>query len=127
MWVLLYVILGCALGGTLRHWISAWCTHRWPGDFPWGTLTVNLLGSFGLGLLGNPFFTLEGPRLEAWPLFLIAGFFGGLTTFSSMALQTFSLWQKNRTRLAGINALANTVLALVLVWGGFLMGGLFYE
>ncbi|MCC5789966.1 MAG: fluoride efflux transporter CrcB [Opitutales bacterium] len=126
MFVLLYVIVGCALGGSLRHSISAWCTHRWPGEFPWGTLTVNLLGSLGLGLLAGSLFSLEGPRLEAWPLFLIGGFFGGLTTFSSMALQTFLLWKKNQYSLAVVNSLANTVLPLALAWGGFMVGGFFH-
>lgn len=126
MFVLVFVILGCALGGVLRHGISAWCTHRWPGDFPWGTLTVNLLGSFGLGFLAGSFFTLEGPRLEAWPLFLIAGFFGGLTTFSSMALQTFLLWKKAKRQLALINTAANTALPLLLAGAGFFIQSILY-
>ena len=126
MFVLLYVILGCALGGSLRHGISAWCAHHWPGDFPWGTLTVNLLGSFGIGLLAGAFFSLEGPQLEAWPLFLIGGFFGGLTTFSSMALQTFLLWKKAKRQLALINTFANTVLPLLLAWAGFSLRVLLY-
>ena len=84
--------LGSALGGMGRLWVSTVLARRWGEAFPWGTLTVNVMGSFLIGL----FISLTGsdgrwaaPR--SLVLFFVSGVCGGYTTFSAFSLQTFQL------------------------------------
>lgn len=117
----LWVALGSALGGAARLWASA-LLARWYGEtFPWGTLAVNVLGSFVIGL----FFTLTGPdgRLPVGlegRLFVMTGICGGFTTFSAFSLQTLDLARDGEWARAGANIVLSVVLCLVAVWLGHL-------
>src|SRR5258708_22942887 len=88
----LWVAIGSALGGVARHWCTLVAT-KWLGTaFPWGTLFINILGSFVIGL----FFTLTGVdgRFDATAnakVFVMVGICGGCTTFSACSLQRLRL------------------------------------
>jgi CrcB protein len=116
----LWVALGSALGGLARYACSG-AIANWIGEvFPWGTLTVNVVGSFLIGLIA----TLTGPdgRLF-WPgearAFVMIGVMGGFTTFSSFSLQTLTLAQDGEWLRAGLNVLGSVALCLLAVWLGF--------
>jgi CrcB protein len=115
----LWVALGSALGGIGRYWCSGVVAERFGGTFPWGTVLVNILGSFVIGF----FATLTGPdgRLLVSPnarQFVMAGLCGGYTTFSSFSLQTLNLIQNEEWLLAGLNVLLSVALCLLAVWFG---------
>ncbi|CAA7626745.1 putative fluoride ion transporter CrcB [Magnetospirillum sp. SS-4] len=113
------VALGSAIGGTLRYWLSGVVAQSIGGAFPWGTMAVNVSGSFAIGL----FATLAGPdgRLlvptEARTFFMI-GICGGYTTFSSFSLQTLALVQDGEWLPAGLNIAGSVAACLVAVWLG---------
>jgi len=122
-WAYLVVALGSALGGAARFGLSGLVARSFGETFPWGTLVVNVIGSFLIGFVA----TVTGPdgRLLASPAsrqFLMPGIFGGFTTFSSFSLQTLSLAQEGEWLQAGGNVAGSVVLCLVGVWLGATLG-----
>ena len=106
----LWVTIGSALGGLLRYSITRW-TLTLSTTFPFGTIFINILGSFVIGYFGT--LTLQSGKFAASDnvrLFVMVGICGGFTTFSSFSLQTFDLM---RTGAWG-RALANVVFSVVL-------------
>lgn len=117
----LWIALGSALGGVARFALAGAIAQFLGGTFPWGTLIVNLLGSFVIGL----FATLTDPegRLRVGPTgrhFVMTGILGGFTTFSSFSLQTLTLARDGELLRAGGNVVGSVVLCLVGVWLGHL-------
>lgn len=113
------VALGTVIGGVLRA-IASLAIHgpAEPG-FPWGTLFVNVTGSFAVGLYA----TLTGPdgRWFAGPKqrqFVMTGICGGYTTFSVFSLETFRLMQAGNLPAAGLNVGLSVVAWLAAVWAG---------
>lgn len=91
----LLVFFGAGLGGALRHGVNLTCA-RWCGlEFPWGTLTINILGSTLMGLTAGWFAFKAG---ESWSqqarLFATTGVLGGFTTFSAFSLDAVLLWER---------------------------------
>ena len=120
--IYLWIAFGSALGGVGRYWVSATLAQRFE-TFPWGTLVVNVTGSFLIGL----FASLAGPegRFTAGPRlnhFFMTGLCGGFTTFSSLSLQTLTLAREGHTLHAGLNVLSSVVICLLAVWIGHLAG-----
>lgn len=121
---LLLTAIGCAMGGICRF-LGMGLVSRMFGDrFPWGTLLVNALGSFFLGLIlggeivgGTTWLTSDGAHT------LIAfGFCGGLTTFSTFSLQTFSLFSEQAwSRMLG-NMIGSVLLCVLCVVCGYTIG-----
>jgi fluoride exporter len=115
----LLVGVGSAIGGVARFWASGLIANRFGQSFPWGTLFVNVTGSFIIGL----FATLTAPE-GRWLVgpsgrnFFMTGICGGYTTFSSFSLQTLTLAQDEEWLYAGGNAVLSLVLCLVAVWLG---------
>ncbi len=114
-----WVALGSALDGMARFWCSGTVARLFGETFPWGTLVVNVAGSFIIGL----FATLTGPdgRFIVPPearIFVLVGFTGGYTTFSSFSLQTLTLARDGEWFRAGANILLSVVACLVSVWVG---------
>ena len=114
-----WIAIGSALGGMARHWCTIVATAWFGATFPWGTLFINILGSFVIGL----FFALTGPygRFDApldAKLFVMTGICGGYTTFSSFSLQTLNLVRDGEMAFAGANIGLSVVLCLVAVWVG---------
>lgn len=96
-----WIAVGSALGGMARHGCGALALRYLGAGFPWGTLIVNIVGSFVIGILAT--FTVPGGRLPLDPLarmFLMTGFCGGFTTFSAFSLQTVELLQAGAVPLA---------------------------
>jgi CrcB protein len=116
----LWVAIGSALGGMARYWcsgIAATLVGEW---FPWGTLIVNVLGSFVIGLVAA-LSAVEGPFLikPELRIFVMVGLCGGYTTFSSFSLQTFDLIRDGEWLWAGANCVLSVVLCLLAVWLGY--------
>lgn len=114
-----WIALGSALGGVGRFALSGYVAHHFGETFPWGTLVINVTGSFAIGF----FATLTGPdgRYLVGPTgrqFFMTGVCGGYTTFSSFSLQTLSLAREGEWLGAGANAVGSLVLCLVAVWLG---------
>jgi len=119
---LLWIMLGSALGGGGRFWLSGTIAERFGATFPWGTIVVNVTGSFVIGF----FNTLTGPdgRILVGGTarqFAMIGLCGGYTTFSSFSLQTLTLAQDGEWLQAGGNILLSVVLCLVAVWLGHIL------
>jgi CrcB protein len=121
----LWIALGGALGSVARYACSSLAAHAVGETFPWGTLVVNVAGSFIIGL----FATLTGPdgRWLIAPdarLFVTVGVCGGFTTFSSFSLQTLNLVRTGEFTAALGNVAASVALCLLSVWAGFVAGAL---
>ena len=119
MYTTLIVGLGSALGGMARYGCSLWVARLVGGSFPWGTIFVNITGSFVIGF----YFTLTatGGRLLAssdWRAFVTIGLCGGYTTFSSFSLQTLTLLRDGQWLYAGLNVFGSLASCLVAVWLG---------
>ena len=115
----LWVMLGSALGGGARYWLSGLAAHHIGETFPIGTLIVNVTGSFVIGF----FATLTGPDGRIFVgtnarQFVMTGICGGYTTFSSFSLQTLNLARDGEMALAGANAVLSLLLCLFGVWLG---------
>ncbi len=111
-------VIGCALGGIVRYLGTAFVARLAGGRFPWGTLAVNSIGSFLLGVLLGAGLTPEGTLA-----FLLLGFCGGLTTFSTFSLQTSSLISEKAWYTALSNILVSVVLCVLCVLCGYAIGG----
>lgn len=90
----LIVFIGAGLGGALRHGVNV-AGGRWLGhDFPYATITINVLGSFLIGVLAG-YFALRTGLSQNLRLFLATGVLGGFTTFSAFSLDTALLVERN--------------------------------
>lgn len=119
----LWVAVGSALGGVARYWCSGLAAVLLGPTFPWGTLFVNVSGSFLIGL----FAALTGPdsRLIVSTeirQFVMTGIMGGFTTFSSFSLQTLNLMHEGEWLYAGANVIASLAICLIAVWLGYMAG-----
>jgi CrcB protein len=115
----LWVAIGSALGGMARYWCSGFVARLVGEVFPWGTLIVNVSGSFVIGAFAALSAT-EGPFIIKPDLriFVMVGICGGYTTFSSFSLQTFALMRDGEWFWASANCVFSVVLCLVAVWLG---------
>lgn len=121
----LLIGLGSALGGMARYGLGLVATALWGSTFPWGTLIINGLGSFVIGLFNTA--TLPEARFPVHAdmrLFVMVGLCGGFTTFSSFSLQTLSLMQEGEWGRAAANVLLSVALCLAAVWAGHAAGAL---
>jgi len=110
---------GGALGAVSRFWVSSGVYRLFGREFPWGTLAVNVIGSFAMGLLFVLLLerTVLSPELRAA---LLVGFLGSFTTFSTFSLETLTLVQQGETGRALLNILASVLLCLAACWGGII-------
>ncbi len=114
--------LGGALGSMARYCTGLLAVRLWGEAFPWGTLVINVLGSFVIG--GFATLTLPGgPMPASVPMraFVMAGLCGGYTTFSAFSLQTWDLVRTGNWLAAVGNVVASVVLCLLAVVGGHLL------
>jgi len=128
LWTYFLIGGGGAIGSMARFWFSGFVAEQsdktllWGQTFPWGTLLVNISGSFVIGF----FATLTGPegRVMVAPSgrqFFMIGICGGYTTFSSFSLQTLDLMRAGDWLKAGVNSVASLVLCLIAVWLGHVL------
>jgi CrcB protein len=114
----LWVTIGSAIGGLLRYTITRW-TLTISMSFPYGTVFINVLGSFVIGYFGT--LTLQSGKFAASDntrLFVMVGLCGGFTTFSSFSLQTFDLLRTGAWGRALANAVFSVVLCVAAVAAG---------
>jgi CrcB protein len=117
----LWVAIGSALGGMARHAFTDLGVRLFGAAFPWGTLFVNVLGSFIIGL----FYAVTASRLDVsagTKLFVMAGFCGGYTTFSAFSLQTLNLMQAGEWLRAAGYVVASVLVCFAAVWTGYAIG-----
>jgi fluoride exporter len=113
---LLYIALGGSLGALARYGLSKWVHLNVSTIFPWGTLAVNLTGSFMIGFFFELFETSVFPAdLRS---FVTVGFLGAYTTFSTYSLESVNLLREGQIKLFVANLLLSTVLGLLLVAAG---------
>lgn len=120
---LILVFIGGAIGSICRFWLSGFVAERFGETFPYGTLIVNLVGSWVIGLAAGWVANFNDPFwASAAEQFLMVGICGGLTTFSSFSLQTWNLMLSGRWGSAFANVLISTILCLALVALGWDLG-----
>ncbi len=120
MFSFLWVALGGAIGSVLRFGVNLATPRLLGNDFPWATLTVNVVGSFLMGLLSAVLVDkfMDQPDLR---LFLTTGVLGGFTTFSAFTLDVFGLIQRGENSVALVYAIASVMLSILAVFGGFMV------
>ena len=121
----LWVAIGGALGSVGRFWLNGLISTRFGETFPWGTMLINITGSFLIGLIGalaNPEGRMDSSSRAFATQFIMIGICGGYTTFSSFSLQTLNLLRDRDWLYAGGNVVLSVVLCLVAVWFGWLLG-----
>jgi len=110
---LLYIALGGAGGAVSRHLLANWVYRTWDGIFPFGTLLVNVLGSFAIGVLYV--ILVERQFLHPdWRAVLIVGFLGAFTTFSTFSIETITLLQSGHAALAAAYMLGSAVVCVAM-------------
>ena len=111
------IALGGATGALARYFVAQQMT-QWLGmGFPWGTFTVNIVGSFVLGLLAETF-ALAADASPALRGFLIVGMLGSFTTFSTFSLDVALLFQRDRFDLGALYIAGSVILAIAGLYAG---------
>lgn len=119
---LLLVMSGGALGAAGRHLMGGWMTRHVGAGLPWGTLSVNLAGSFLAGFL-LVWLENRGSSALLWRAFLMVGVLGAFTTYSALMLEMLLLERTGGLRYAGGYLVLSLVGGLALVWAGTLVAG----
>lgn len=120
---LLQVALGGAIGASARYLTSVGAMRFMGPGFPWGTLAVNVVGSFVMGLVVVMLAQKDATRLAP---FLMTGMLGGFTTFSAFSLDAITIFERGQTGLAALYVAASVLLSLgAIVLAMFLARGLF--
>lgn len=119
----IFVFLGGGLGAVCRYLATSFFAMRFGAAFPYGTLFVNVTGSFLMGLVMGLLPLLPRGALlpENLRLLLAVGFLGGFTTFSSFSMETLALLQGAHALSALLNVLANVILGMAAAWAGLLL------
>jgi CrcB protein len=115
----LWVAVGGALGSVTRYWLAIFVAGLTGPYFPWGTLLINVLGSFLIGWFGA--WTGANGSVVVSPdirVFVMVGICGGFTTFSSFSLQTLELLSAGEVVWAACYVLGSVALCLLAVWAG---------
>jgi len=123
----LAVALGGAFGAVIRFLVSSGI-YQWLGrGFPYGTLVVNIIGSFMLGLLTESLMQQRITITFEYRAAILVGFIGAFTTFSTFSLETFYLLEQGQLTKAALNVITSVGACLFVIWIGLLCGrGLFY-
>ena len=119
----LLIAAGAALGANARYLVGLWAADRFGASFPYGTLIANVTGCLVLGFL----VTLGTGRIGLPPearLLLAVGFLGSYTTFSSFAVETFTLAQNGSLGRSLVNLFANNLIGLSAAWVGVILARL---
>ena len=113
----LIVFLGGGVGAALRHGINTASARALGTAFPYGTLLINISGSFIMGLVAG-YFAFKGDASQHWRLFLTTGILGGYTTFSAFSLDAALLYERSEAGLAAVYVLASVVVSITGLFAG---------
>jgi CrcB protein len=114
---ILLVAIGGAIGSIARYLTGQFAVRHFGPNFPWGTLAVNIVGSLAIGIFAE----LIGRKFNApqeWRLFIITGFLGGFTTFSSFSLDVTVMFDRGDVFLALAYVAASLLVSLFAVFAG---------
>ena len=113
----LIVFLGGGLGAAIRHGANLAAARALGTAFPYGTLLINITGSFSMGLV-VAYFAFKGDASQHWRLFLTTGILGGYTTFSAFSLDVALLYERGETGLAALYVLGSVAVSIVALFAG---------
>ena len=113
----LLVAFGGAIGSVLRYYVGQWALRLMGPAFPWGTLAVNVVGCFVIGVFAELIARKFNASTEL-RLLLITGFLGGFTTFSAFSLDAISLFERGETVAGGIYIAASVGFSMAAVIAG---------
>lgn len=113
----LIVFLGGGIGAALRHGVNVGAARIMGTAFPWGTFTVNVVGSLAMGVLAA-YFAFKGDATQHWRLFFTTGVLGGFTTFSAFSLDTALLYERGELGLAALYVLISVALSITGLFAG---------
>jgi CrcB protein len=120
MQTVIYIAVFGALGCVARYFLSGWTYEKLGWGFPWGTLSVNVVGAFIIGLIME--LSLRGAMIPAnLRIGLTIGFLGGLTTFSTFSYETFKLLETGRVVMAFGNVMISVAACLLFTWLGIVV------
>ena len=122
--MILAVASGGAVGAVARFLLSKGMLNLLGPGFPWGTLAVNLLGSFMIGFLVE-IFALRVNISHEWQAFIVIGFLGGFTTFSAFSLEVGLMIEKGQLTTAIFYALGSIFIGVVALFAGLYAGKAF--
>ena len=117
----LAISIGAILGANARFLLGGWVLDRMGAEFPYGTLLINVSGSFVIGLV---YVLIEKHGAPDWvrPL-VIVGFLGAYTTFSTFSLDTLAMAERGAWLAAGAYIVGSVTASLAAVWLGVTLGG----
>jgi fluoride exporter len=123
VWTMLMIALGAAAGANLRYALSLWAARQWGAAFPYGTMLINVSGSFAIGFVMVLLITRFASG-DFWRPLLVTGLLGGFTTFSTFSYETAMLLTSGSWLAAGLNVLGSVGLGLIGVFLGAGLGRL---
>ena len=113
----LIVFLGGGVGAALRHGVNLAVARMLGTAFPYGTLLINITGSFVMGLVAA-YFAFKGDASQHWRLFLTTGILGGYTTFSAFSLDVALLYERGELGMAVLYVIASVALSIAGLFAG---------
>ena len=119
MKLILAIGAGSFIGGIFRYLLSILVQTKTTTNFPLGTLIVNIIGCFFIGIVFGIFG--KGQMSHEWKLFLATGVIGGFTTFSAFSIETFTLFREGNTGYALLYILASVIIGLLATYIAYLL------
>lgn len=119
---LVSVALGGAIGASLRYAVGGWTLRAFGPGFPVGTMTVNVVGSFVMGLAAVAMLHRFPESWGRWAPFVMTGLLGGFTTFSAFSLDALTLFERGRIPAAAIYVAGSVVLSIGALFAGLMLG-----
>lgn len=113
----LLVFVGSGIGGMARHGVGLLSLKLFGPTFPFGTLFINIFGSFLMGVVAE-YWALKSGLPQPARLFLTTGIIGGFTTFSTFSLETALLWERGQPWLMAIYMAASVMVSVAALFGG---------
>jgi fluoride exporter len=108
---------GSFIGGICRYLLSKFIQTKFLSTFPWGTLTVNILGCFAIGFVFG--LSDKGNLTQEWRLFLATGVLGGFTTFSAFSNETFGMLRDGQHLYALTYVAASVIIGVFATFTGY--------